>query len=152
HGEVIGVYAAARDITVRKRAQEQLQQYANRLSVLTQLDRVISSTLRIEDMFDVFVQEMGRLIAFDRVVIITIGETGQRWKILKRWTGGRVRTPQGGEWRPVADSIMGWLVEHQKPLLERKLGEKGEWPEVEQLRQEGIRSRVVLPLIVKDKP
>lgn len=152
HGEVIGVYAVARDITVRKRAVEQLQQYANRLSVLTQLDRVISSTLRIEDMFDVFVREMGRLIAFDRVVISTIDETGQRWKILKQWTAGGAPARQDEEWRAVAGFSIGWLVEHQKPLLERWLGEKGEWSEIEWLRQDGVRSRVMLPLIVKDKP
>src|SRR5690606_7276968 len=131
--------------------EEQLQRYAERLAVLSRLDRVISSSLRIEEMFNIFVQEMGRLIAFDRVGIIAFDEAGQRWQVLKQWLAGEALR-RAGEWREIPGSGMDWVVTHRAPLVERRLGERSEWPEIALLCQEGMRSCVLLPLIIKDRP
>ena len=44
-----------------------------------------------------------------------------------------------------------WLVVNRAPLMEAELGEHGIWQETEKLKQEGIRSRLLLPLIVQER-
>jgi PAS domain S-box-containing protein len=138
------------NITERKRAEQALQHYSERLAVINRLDRVITSSLEINEVYEAFVQEMSHLIAFDRTSIILLDGSGQRWQIVHQWTRG-VPALLAGEWRLVAGSYLGWLVSQRQPLLEREIGERGNWPETELLRREGISSRVALPLMIKSQ-
>jgi PAS domain S-box-containing protein len=147
-GKIVGASTVARDITERKRAESELRQYIDRLSVINRLDRVISSTFEIDEVYDALVSEMRRLFQFDRTSLIGINDDGTEWKIIQQWTIGESAFVPG-TWRKSEDSVVGLLLRNKQAYVEDRIGEGKNWPETDLLRKEGISSRVLVPLIVK---
>jgi len=130
----------------RKRAEDELSHYARRLAILNRVDRVLTSTLDIRQVYDRFVEELKELGPIDRTSIVLLDEPREHWTVAMMWSGDELIIGKG-EWRSVKGSVIEWLVAQKLPLMESEIGEKGDWTENEPLRQEGIRSRVLLPLI-----
>jgi signal transduction histidine kinase len=118
--------------------------------VINRLDRVISSTFDIEEVYDTLVVEMQQLFQFDRTSLLTLNEQGTEWQIVKQWTSGEpALMPK--VWRKVEGSVVEWLLLNKRTLVEKRIGEQETWPENELLAKEGIDSRVAVPLIVRGK-
>jgi PAS domain S-box-containing protein len=149
-GELQGVFAAARDVTERNRAERALRRYAERLAVLYQVDKLIAGTLEIRDIHDALVALLARIIPVDRTAVVLIHEAEGVWEATKVWSRG---TPvlRPGQRSPLAGSVVEHVMRTGRPLLEREIGESGEWPENRMLRAEGLRSRVLLPLRIEGR-
>jgi PAS domain S-box-containing protein len=149
-GELQGVFAAARDVTERNRAERALRRYAERLAVLYQVDQLIAGTLEIRDIHDALVALLARIIPVDRTSLVLVHEAEGVWETTKVWSRG---TPmlRAGQRAPLAGSVVEHVVRTGRPLLEREIGESGEWPENGVLRAEGLRSRVLLPLRIEGR-
>ena len=143
------VLSMAMDVTERKRAEEALQRYAERLAAINRLDHVISSNLEIASIYDTFVKEMLALVPLDRTSIVLINEVGDQWGVVRQWTQHQPEILPG-EWRPVKGSAIDWLVTNRVPFLENEVGERGTWVETAPLQREGIRARLLLPLITHE--
>jgi PAS domain S-box-containing protein len=70
------IYAAARDVTERKRTEKMLREreeaareMAREASVLAEIGRTVSSTLNIDQIYEAFAAEAQKIITFDRIVI-----------------------------------------------------------------------------------
>jgi len=138
------------DITKRKRAEDELARYARRLLIINRLDRVVTSSLDIGQVYDRFVEDLRELVPIDRTSVVLLDESGEHWIVAMIWTEYEPVIGKG-EWRDVKGSAVEWIVNQKLPLVENEIGEKGEWTESEPLRQEKIRSRVLLPLIIRDE-
>jgi PAS domain S-box-containing protein len=149
-GQVVAASAISQDITERYKSQEELHRYAERLAAINRLDRVISSGIGINQIYDNFVKELHTLFNMDRTAIVLLNEIGNQWQIVRQWTSYNPLIVQGN-WFPVQGSVIEWLVEHRTLFFEREVGEKGDWPETAILKREGIRSRWLFPLIIEEK-
>ena len=138
----------ANDITDRLNAEQALQRYSERLAVLNRLDRIVSSSFDIAEFYEAFVQGLGQLLRFDRTSILVMDDAREHVVLVAQWTDGRPNIHIGTR-IPLSNSVIGVLTRTRRPILERELGEAGDWPESAGLRSENIRSRVLLPLIAK---
>ncbi|GAB4440122.1 MAG: hypothetical protein Kow00120_08160 [Anaerolineae bacterium] len=143
-----GIFILTLDITERKQAEAALRRYAESLAAINRLDRVVTSSLDLDQVYDSFVQELTGMVPVDRTSIVMLDEAGAQWQVARQWTRYQPEI-QAGEWRPVAGSVIEWLATHRAPLVEREVGEAGDWPETALLRKEGVRSRALLPFIVQ---
>jgi PAS domain S-box-containing protein len=76
---ITGIRSTIRDITEQKRAEEALQrseEAAKRLAqenvIVADIGQIVSSTLNIEEVYERFIEEVKKLILFDRIVINVI--------------------------------------------------------------------------------
>ncbi len=145
HGDVVRLAVLGFDITEHRRAQLALKRYAERLSVVNRLDRIISSNLHIEDVYGAFQQELANLVDVDRTSIVLIDDDGMHWRIARQWTRHEAQFTAGTA-HPVRGSVIEWVATHQRPVVENEIGEHGEWPENGALRREGLHSRILVPL------
>ncbi len=142
--------ALAQEVVERKQAEERARRYAGRLAAINRLDRIISSGLEITTIYDSFVQELQALILLDRTAIVLLNEAGDQWQVSRQWTRHEPAV-EPDIWRPVAGSIIEWMMTNRQPFFESEIGEKGDWPETEILRREGIHSRLLLPMIIQGR-
>jgi signal transduction histidine kinase len=149
-GQPVCMQASFTDITERKHAEKELALYAHRLAILNRVDRVIAASLDIEQVYDRFAEELRELVPIDRTSVIMLDESRERWTVAMIWTGCEPIIGKG-EWRNIKGSAIEWIVAQKLPMVEGEIGEKGDWTENEPLRQKGLRSWGLLPLIIRDE-
>lgn len=137
-------------ITERKQAEVALHRYADRLAAINRLDRIISTGLDITQVYDNFVKELLALIPLDRTSIVQLNGSQDQWQIIRQWTRHEPIF-WAGDWHPVKGSAIERLVLNRAPFLEKEIGEAGAFTETEGLQREGIRSRLLLPLIIQEQ-
>ncbi len=128
----------------------QLRLKSERLAVLNELDRVISSSFNLEEVYRPFVELAARLISFDHTSIILLDATGESWNTISFWSRDETGSPVGAQ-LPVKGSVMEFLLSTRRVWQENDISERSEYLENEFLRQRGARSRIYLPLVVRDR-
>lgn len=66
-GQVVGVQIISTDITERKEAEQKIQQYVRRMEALLEIDRAITSTLDVEEILDIIMAELNKVISYDSI-------------------------------------------------------------------------------------
>ncbi len=159
-GKVTKLAIYGRDITERKRMEEELRENekaAKRLAqenkVIAEIGRVISSTLKIENVYERFAEEVRKVIPFDRIVIDLVNADGNNATI--RYIAG-IETPSRriGDTFLLDGSITGEIVHTRSPLLIQgeeiaKISKR--YPDGLLSIKAGIQSFMGIPLISKDQ-
>lgn len=136
------------DVTRRKQAETELRHSAERLTALNRLDRIISSKLDLERVFEAFAREMSALIKCDRAALIVVKPEADEWEVAHRWAGGDA-PPPAATCGPLANSGFGWVAEQKRALVEVRISSS--WSEAPLLRQSGLASRALFPLVLEDR-
>jgi len=157
--------ALVRDITDRKRAQETLQQYSidlqrlveertaelrqseERQRVLLEVNNAVVSNLTRDALFGALAQALSPVIPYD-LAALTLCEPGNDSLRVFALHGPLVpkQFPTLGAEIDRRGSHLGWVLDHQRPLIRRDLEREHQFPPEEKLLAEGIRSFVVVPL------
>lgn len=128
-----------------------LQQRADRLAAVNRLTRAIGASFGLNEVYQTFATEVGRLVHCDRMGLVLRDDSDHGFKLL-RLTADR---PAAGEPESVSASGSGtcieWVMSQQRPHLEPNLAESRQFVEDEALLKAGIRSAVRLPLIANGK-
>ena len=149
------------DITDRKQAEEaqsRSEEAARRLaeesSVLAEIGRIISSTLNIEEVYELFSEKVKSLIPYDRIVINLIDKDETR--LVNRYVEG-VSAPgrNFGEVFPLAGTLTEMIIQNRKGVIidaqeEHELAAK--FPGLVPESRAGSRSFLSVPLISRDQP
>jgi diguanylate cyclase (GGDEF)-like protein/PAS domain S-box-containing protein len=118
---------------------------AKEIKVLNNIARVISSSLQIEEVFDAFANEMEKLIAFDRLSVAFLDESGSYLRIFA--SGSRTDSGWGMESLiPLVGTGPGWVVLNETHFIHRDTKSQPRFIEDQFLYEDGIRSYILLPL------
>jgi PAS domain S-box-containing protein len=144
-GSLLGGVAITEDITVRKRAEEELRAKTKRLAVVSELDRIISSSLDISEVYDAFAKGVKRLVDYDRISVALYDEENDAIRMHLVRTKGKSKIPEGS-WRPKSGTVIGHVIDTGKPFIRRDVLVEKEYMEDEAIVPEGLRSYVAVPL------
>ncbi len=64
-GQIMEYQSSGRDITERAQAEEQIRGYVKRIEALLEIERAISSTLDLEEVLDIIMTELAKVIPYD---------------------------------------------------------------------------------------
>jgi PAS domain S-box-containing protein len=159
-GKPIGFRGISRDITERKRAEEALrrtEERATQLSrenaIMAEIGRIVSSTLKIEEVYKRFAEEARELIPFDRISINTINP--DRTSItIAYFFGVKIEESEEGLVLPLDRPFFEYILNRQSGFLihpqdESELTER--FPNFVRHFRVGIRTMIAVPLISKDQ-
>jgi PAS domain S-box-containing protein len=154
------VQVIARDITERKQTEEALRkskEEATRLAkeaeILARIGRIISSTLRIEEVYDRFAEEVSKLIPLDRICISLVKPEAGMTENAYVW-GVKVGDRKAGNSYPLTASIGEEIIRTRKSLLVQTEDQDEVIrysPHLLTTFQAGLRSMLSVPLISKDQ-
>ncbi len=159
-GQMTGVIEYVRDITERKRAEEELERsekQALRLAMenaaVAEIGRIISSTLNIQEIYERFAEEVSKLIAFDRIAINTINPDDQTTTI-SYVTGIETEGRKTGDTIPLAGSLTEEVFRTRSSLLIQMDDRKDlarRFPGLLPSIQAKFKSLLSVPLFSKDQ-
>jgi signal transduction histidine kinase len=130
------------------RLNAETQRRAEQLTVLNELDRAITTSLRLTDIYYAFAQHAIRLLPYHRTSITLLEGDEMRVTYVAGETTGRNGLSVGSMVSP-RKSALGWVIEHGQPLLRHDIAADIRSTEDEQLLAADIRSTMIIPLRVK---
>ena len=148
------------EIAERRRAEEALrssEETAKRMAqenaIMAEIGRIISSTLNIEEVYDLFAREVYKLIPFDGIAINIINH--EKGTVTVPYVSGMsVPGFQPGDAFPLAGSVTGEVARERSGLIiqtEDREELQNRFPTVLSAFDAGLRSVISVPLISKDQ-
>lgn len=126
--------------------QEQLRKREQELTLINRLDRVITSSLNIQEVYDAFVTGLKDVMDVDWATIIWVDAEDIQFGALSSEVGSAW---QAGERIPLKGTATEWVVRNKKALVESDLMHKSRFWTGAEFVKLGIRSIVYLPLLSK---
>ena len=128
--------------------REQLREREEELSVINRSSSIITSSLDIQITYDGFIKELKRVVDVSWAAITLIEENEIYFLALSSEIGSAW---QVGERIPSKGTATEWIATHRKALIEPDLSQESRFAMGEYHLEQGVRSIIYLPLIVKDK-
>ncbi len=136
-----------RDVSARKKAEEEIIQRNKRLEVIGELTKIIGSRLDFRDIYQAFTSEIKKIIDFDRASIALIDGDKLRFFAVS----GEVKTGLGeGDVIPLAGSTTEWVMKQGTSNIEADFTQDTKFSIDEaHLLASGLRSAIRVPLFSK---
>lgn len=135
------------------KSEEESKKLAEENAIMAEIGRIISSTLKIEEVYGRFAEEVRKLISFDRITIRTIHPKDNTVTIAYI-SGVGIKKHQIGFSTPLRRSVAEECVRTQSGLLlqpESFDEVKTRFPNLLPSFQAGLQSMMFVPLISKDQ-
>ena len=120
------------------------------IAVLAEITRIVNSSLDIQEVYEPFTEEVKRLLAFDVMNIALLDEAHDTLRILAT-TAPENSALAANKTIPVDNTRLGEVTASGESYRRDDLNQGGRLPDEDMLFQEGIRSFIVRPLVVKRK-
>ncbi len=154
---IVGIIS---DITERMKALEALQdserkarRLADENATIAEIGRIIGSSLDIDEVYERVAEEIRKLIPFDRMVVSTL-DYQQNNATIAYISGLTVPDWDVGTVAPLADSLLDEISQSRSTRIFEGVSDR-EWlrryPDQTPGITFGLRSRIAVPLISKDK-
>ena len=105
----------ARDISMRKKVEEEIRKRKDHLELLYNFAQSISSTLEIEELYRKSYEALRKIIDFESYAIALLQEEG-KVRVVFGVEGGKDITSKFSVF-DLGDSITGWVIKNKKTLL-----------------------------------
>ncbi len=152
-GQVLGVFAAARDITQRKRAEAAEHEQRQLAEALRDTAAVLNSTLNFDEVLDRILTSMDPVITYDSAAILLLDEARLAASVVRhRSHYAPDDTPEAMQLTlPVAQALnLAETLATRKPVIIDDTGNYSGW--IYNPNTAWIRSNLSLPIIVLGQP
>ncbi|MCL5962656.1 MAG: diguanylate cyclase [Chloroflexi bacterium] len=126
-----------------------VKERADRLTIISELARDLSSSLSFDDVLNHLGANLKRIVRFDRASLFLLTREGEIDIV-------PILVPLGSQlytdidWRDETRTPY-WVITHRTASIEPDLAKERAFAEDENLLQEGIRSKVNIPLVARDE-
>ena len=148
-----GIVVNARDVTERLQAHESLREAAEserRLAqeheIIAEVGRIISSTLKIDEVFELFAAELSRLIEFD-MVAASVVDRANGTTTLRYWSGPAEYRNNIKTTVPLEGSVTGQVVGSGQPVLVSPEDIRKSFLHLSESQKGGVLSWLGLPMV-----
>ena len=125
---------------------ENLKDREEKLALIAELTRIITSSPNINEVYENFAQELKKLVDFDRISIALIeGDALQFFAVSPTVD---TELPAGSTY-PLKNSVTEWVAEHKTTNIEADFGQERQFPVDEIHLASGLKSAIRLPLFSK---
>jgi PAS domain S-box-containing protein len=152
NGQVRGLVLSLLDITERKRAEEALRRYADRLQVLHDLDQAIVAAHSVEEIAEAALRHVRQLVPCLQASVTVFDFEADEMSLLAADADSEIQLGKG--WRGSLE--WAWFVEEltkgQVHVVEDILALPPSSPLMEVLQAKGVRAYVNVPIFYQGEP
>ncbi len=124
---------------------EQLRDKMRQTELINELSGIINSSLSMGTVFRIMASEIRKLVSYDRASLLMFDERENNLTIFALDTEMKTILKKGVK-APLAGTSAGWVIQNNRPWINRDLLEEIEFPLDRKLLNEGIRSTISIPL------
>jgi formate hydrogenlyase transcriptional activator len=124
---------------------------AERYRTLLEINNAVISNLTRETLFRAIAQALRRVVPFDRTALFLHDPQKQVLRLFVVETSLPSAYFFAGLEMPLAESHVGWVFLNQRPLLRRDLTHERQYPMEDRAYQDGVRSFMIVPLVVRGR-
>ena len=136
-----------------KASEIEAHRLAREKAVMAEIGRIITSTLKIEEVYGQFVTQVKKVLPFDRIAINLVDFDSQT--VATQYVAGfAVEGRGGGDRFPLAGTATAAVVESSRGMVMPELSAQeieSRWPGHLPVRRAGLRSTLLVPLIASGK-
>jgi signal transduction histidine kinase len=136
---VLVIWVTALLCLQRKRGEETQQ-------ALSRLSDQLSRSLDLGEAYPVFAAAVKAYLPYDRIGVVV--PKGESLFLALSVAEPPLPSYQGMDWPDAAASAVGWVLAHKEARVVRDLATGHAFPDEAFLHQEGVRARIMLPLVV----
>ena len=132
------------------RLREEAKERASETESIGEVARIVTSSLNIDQVYERFTAEVGKLVDFDQAAINLIDDVKGSVRIahLSRRTGSVFNQ---GDTFPLEGSATAYVAKTERVLVDADLGEHSRFWTWDQLVKDGIKSAIIIPLVSKER-
>ena len=123
-----------------------VSEYAQRLSVITSLSKILGSSLDIKGVYKAFTEEVRKVMDFDRTSIAMVEGDELRYFVVAEDIDTQLKA---GAALPLSDSATGLVVKTKRTLIEPDFDQEMKFPIDHMYYRSGLRSAIRVPLFSK---
>ena len=142
------VLATVREALEKQRLVEENRQKAERLTVIAELAKIISSSLDINDVYEAFAIWLSGLVDFEQVTITLVEEGNIRFLAVSSSVDTEFIT---GATMALPGTPTEWVMENGSTNIEGDFAQERQFPIDDVHFKEGMRAAIRLPLFSKGK-
>ncbi|MBI3595973.1 MAG: GAF domain-containing protein [Nitrospirae bacterium] len=130
--------------------EQKVAERTKELAVVNKITRTISSKLNITEIFDAICDEVNKLLDYDRISLVLLDDNQQQ--IALRLTKTKnVPTVVHARPQPKTGTVIGRVVDSKEPFIRADILEASEFVEDQLIKEEGLRSYIVVPIISQNQ-
>src|SRR6202050_4372230 len=150
-GKTIGAVITFIDITERKQAEAALRKSEQRNRSLLQINNAIITNLTQQALLHSISETLSTVISFDRCAITLYQPERGTFRFLA--VEGDLLSDyfRAGLEHSHDETCVGWVFDHQRPLVRRDLEKEAQYANERRLIKEGIQSKCAFPLVFQGK-
>jgi PAS domain S-box-containing protein len=111
---------------------------------------VISRSLRLTDVYPAFARAVKALLPYDRIGVIV--PEGKRLVMALSVADPPLASWQGAAWELSEGTAVEWVLKERRPRVVKDFANESGFTDDTFVREEGVRSNIMVPLIVADAP
>jgi len=123
-----------------------VSEFAQRLSVISALSKILGSSLDIKGVYNVFTEEIKKVMDFDRTSIAMVEGDQLRYFVVAEEVDTALKD---GAKLPLSDSATGLVVKTKKTIIEPDFDKEMKFPIDHMYYRSGLRSAIRVPLFSK---
>jgi two-component system NtrC family sensor kinase len=123
----------------------QLRDKMRQIELINELSGIINSSLSMGTAFRIMASEIRKMVSYDRASLLMFNERENNLTIFALDTDKKTILKKGVK-APLTGTSAGWVIQNNRPWINRDLLEETEFPLDRKLMNEGIRSTISVPL------
>jgi len=152
HGDPVSFVVIARDITIRKQAEEEIRQRNQELGSIGNLIGNIATNLNISEILDMALKGALEITGLEGgTLCLTNPEHNTLVLSAFRNASEEMVAELGAEEVQVGDCLCGYVAQTAKPLILWDNASGSEFATYEAVRNEGIQFHAAFPIVIKEK-
>lgn len=132
------------------RLHTETEQQRQQLTLMQKLDRAITVSLRISDVYYAFASHVARMLNYDHMSIALLDKDALRVTYVNNKHAEMSALPVD-MLLPYQASAAGWVTGHRQPLMRHNVAADSHFVEDEQLVRDRIKAHMIIPLSIKGK-
>jgi len=113
-GNIIGTFSISRDITERKRAEEEISHRSKQLALINEVGQRIAPVLELTELYQTVVEAVQEKFGYQYVVIFSVGDNEVA---LEAIAGPQAKLMPSGYTQKIGEGMVGWVAQTGETLL-----------------------------------